>query len=138
VGFNAPDGLYRPLAERPNKMDNETLEIGIFLKSLSAEEVDECESYENELTAIRNEGLSEANAVCFVRTMLVVKRLMPDATVEGLSELAFKLGLAAVLAQLASPDVAKPTRKKKLQRGVRVIGAPGSGRGRGGVSIREA
>jgi hypothetical protein len=114
-------------------MDNETLDVGIFLKSLTAEQVEMCERDEDQLAAICREGLSEANAVRFQRAMLRARRAVPDATVGGVFEFALKLGLEGA-ARLVS--AAKTTRGKK-QRGVRV-GVPGSGRGRGGVSIREA
>jgi hypothetical protein len=115
-------------------MDNKTLDLTTFIKSLTAEQADACESDENQLAEIFREGWSEANAVCFHRTMLNARRVDPDITVEGVFEVAFKHGLECVSA-LLSPKVAlaKPTRRKKLQRGARVMGVPGRG-----VVVREA
>ena len=74
-------------------MDNQTLSIEVFLKSLTEEQADACESDETQLAQIFSEGWSEANAVRFHRAMLHVRRVDPNATVEGLFEVALHLGL---------------------------------------------
>jgi hypothetical protein len=77
-------------------MDNKTLDMEVFLKSLTAEQADACNRDEKQLAAIFSAGWSEATAVCFHRAMLHARRIYPNATVEGLFESAFQLGLSFI------------------------------------------
>jgi len=77
-------------------MDNQTLDLEVFLKSLTEEQADSCESDEKQLAVIFNEGWSEANAVRFHRAMLHARRVEPGVTVEGVFEIAFQLGLTFI------------------------------------------
>jgi hypothetical protein len=86
-------------------MDNQTSSMEVFLKSLTGEQADTCERDEKLLTEIFHAGLSEVTAVQFHRTVLRARRVKPDTTVEGIFEVAFRLGLSfigdeAVLARL--------------------------------------
>jgi hypothetical protein len=75
-------------------MDNQILDMGVFLKSLTEEQADTCESDEKQLAEIFGEGWSEETSVLFHRAMLLTRRLMPDVTVSGVFEGAFRLGLS--------------------------------------------
>lgn len=77
-------------------MDNQTLDLETFLKSLTEEQADSCESDERQLAEIFSEGWSEANAVRFHRAMLHARRIEPGVTVEGVFEIAFQLGLTFI------------------------------------------
>lgn len=77
-------------------MDNQTLSMQAFAKTLSEEEADTCERDEKQLAEIFNEGWSEANAVLFHRAMLHARRVEPGFTVEGVFEIAFHLGLTFI------------------------------------------
>ena len=77
-------------------MDNQTLDLEVFMKSLTEEQADSCESDEKQLAVIFNEGWSEANAVRFHRAMLHARRVEPGVTVEGVFEIAFQLGLTFI------------------------------------------
>src|SRR5438270_2557973 len=77
-------------------MDNQTLTMEVFLKSLTEEQTDTCESDEKQLSEIFSEGWSEENAVRFHRAMLHARRVEPGVTVEGVFEIAFQLGLTFV------------------------------------------
>jgi hypothetical protein len=86
-------------------MDSKTLEMEVFLKSLTEEQADVCESDEKQLAVIFSEGWSEANAVRFHRAMLHARRVNPGVTVEGVFEATLYLGLSfmgdeAVLARV--------------------------------------
>jgi len=74
-------------------MDNQTLDLKAFMKSLSEEQSESCESDEKQLAVIFDEGWSEANAVRFHRAMLHARRVKPGVTVEGIFEVALYLGL---------------------------------------------
>jgi hypothetical protein len=75
-------------------MDMQTLKMNVFLKSLTEEQADACERDEKQLTEIFIDGWSEENAILFHRAMLLARRLMPDVTVSGVFEGAFRLGLS--------------------------------------------
>lgn len=77
-------------------MDNQTLKLEVFLKSLSEDQADACSSDEKQLAVIFNEGWSEATAVQFHRAMLHARRVNPGVTVEGVFEAAFRLGLSFI------------------------------------------
>jgi hypothetical protein len=77
-------------------MDNQTLDLEVFMKSLTEEQADTCESDEKQLAEIFSEGWSEENAVRFHRAMLHARRVAPDVTVEGVFEAAFHLGLSFI------------------------------------------
>jgi hypothetical protein len=77
-------------------MDSKTLEMEVFLKSLTEEQADTCESDEKQLAEIFKAGWSEATAVQFHRTMLHARRVNPGVTVEGVFEAAFQLGLSFI------------------------------------------
>jgi hypothetical protein len=77
-------------------MDSKTLEMEVFLKSLTEEQADTCESDEKQLAAIFSAGWSEETAVQFHRAMLHARRVNPGVTVEGVFEAAFQLGLSFI------------------------------------------
>ena len=77
-------------------MDNKTLDMEAFLKSLTEDQADTCESDEKQLAKIFDEGWSDANAVHFHRAMLHARRVNPDVTVEGVFEAALHLGLTFI------------------------------------------
>ena len=77
-------------------MDNQTLTMEVFLKSLTEEQADACERDEKQLSEIFREGWSEENAVLFHRAMLHARRVEPAVTVEGVFEIAFQLGLTFI------------------------------------------
>lgn len=77
-------------------MDNQTLDLEAFLKSLTEEQADTCKRDEKQLAEILSEGWSEANAVRFHRAMLHARRVEPGVTVEGVFEIAFQLGLTFI------------------------------------------
>jgi len=99
-------------------MDNKTLSMEVFLKSLTEDQADTCESDEKQLAAIFSAGWSEATAVLFHRTMLHVRRINPDATVEVIFEAAFRPGLIACVVEPYVDKALKLTRKKRGVRGV--------------------
>jgi hypothetical protein len=111
-------------------MDNA---IRKFIESLSPAQWDEAEAIEAELAKLLREGQSEYVAHMFVATVMAIRKIHSDATVEGIYEVAIRLGLQA----LANHDVNKPA-KAGHKRSVRVIGVPGNRHARAGVSIREA
>jgi hypothetical protein len=94
--FYEPDGFYRSLAERPKQMDDKTLDLGVFIKSLTEEQADACESDEKQLGEIFSAGWTEKAAVLFHRAMLHARRVDPQVTVEGVFEMAFQLGLTFI------------------------------------------
>jgi hypothetical protein len=77
-------------------MDNQTLSVEVFLKSLTEEQAETCERDEKQLAEFFNEGWSEENAVRFHRAMLHARRVDPGVTVEGIFEAAFNLGLSFI------------------------------------------
>jgi hypothetical protein len=77
-------------------MDNQTLSVEVFLKSLTEVQADTCERDEKQLTGLFKAGWSEENAVCFHRAMLHARRVNPTITVEGVFEAAFRLGLSFI------------------------------------------
>ena len=77
-------------------MDNQTLSMEVFLKSLTEEQADTCERDEKQLSELFSAGWSEATAVQFHRTMLHGRRVNPAMTVEGVFEFAFRLGLSFI------------------------------------------
>ena len=77
-------------------MDNQTLTMEVFLKSLTEEQADTCGSDEKQLSEIFSAGWSEATAVHFHRTMLHARRVSPGVTVECVFEAAFQLGLSFI------------------------------------------
>jgi hypothetical protein len=77
-------------------MDSKTLDMEVFLKSLTEEQADTCESDEKQLAEIFKAGWSEETAVQFHRTMLHARRVNPGVTVEGVFEAAFQLGLSFI------------------------------------------
>src|ERR1017187_2992289 len=86
-------------------MDNQTLSMEVFLKSLTEDQADTCGRDERRLAEIFNAGQSEKTSVQFHQAMLHARRVNPGVTVEGIFEAAFQLGLAfigdeAVLARL--------------------------------------
>ncbi len=76
-------------------MDNQT-SMKEFLESLTEEQADTCESDEKQLAEIFGSGWSEATAVQFHRAMLHARRVEPGATVEGVFEVAFRIGLSVI------------------------------------------
>ena len=76
-------------------MDNQTLDLKVFMKSLSEEQADTCERDEKQLAEIFNDGWSEETAVLFHRAMLHARRVAP-VTVDGVFESAFRLGLSFI------------------------------------------
>ncbi len=124
-------------------MDMQTLDMEIFLRSLTEDQMNTCESDEKKLAEIFAKGWSIKTAVRFHRAMLCARRLTPDATVDGVFELALHIGLSALCDErLTTPKA--PTRKGKPGgvgrgvRGVRVVGVPGNRHGSRGVSIKDA
>jgi hypothetical protein len=77
-------------------MDMHTLDMEVFSRSLTNEEIDASERDEQELKAIMDQGWSEETAVRFARAMLLARRAHPDATVEGIVEVALMVGLSFV------------------------------------------
>ena len=82
-------------AERPNKWITKR-RLKEFLESLTEEQADTCESDEKQLAEIFGGGWSEATSVQFHRTMLHARRVNPDVTVEGVFEVAFRIGLSVI------------------------------------------
>ena len=68
----------------------------VFLKSLTEEQANTCESDEKQLSQIFSAGWSEASAVHFHRAMLHARRVDPSVTVEGIFESALHLGLSFI------------------------------------------
>ena len=78
-------------------MDNQTLSMEVFLKSLTADQANVCESDEKQLAEVFSAGWSEASAVRFHRAMLHSRRILAaDVTVEGVFEEALRLGLSFI------------------------------------------
>lgn len=77
-------------------MDNQTLNLEVFGRSLTEEQAAICESNEKQLGEIFSTGWSEESAVCFHRAMLHARRVDPKVTVEGIFEIAFQLGLSFI------------------------------------------
>lgn len=75
-------------------MNMQTLDMEVFFRSLTEEQMDICESDEKKLREIFEEGWSEATAVRFHRAMLTTRRFDPGTTVEGVMEVALWVGLA--------------------------------------------
>jgi hypothetical protein len=94
-------------------MDNQTLSMEVFLKSLTEEQADTCERDEKQLAEIFSAGWSEAAAVQFHRTLLHARRVDPATTVDGVFEAAFRLGLSSI--------TLKPRLSKTPKRGVRGV-----------------
>ncbi len=118
-------------------MDNQTLDLKTFMKSVTEEEADICESDEKQLAAIFSEGWSEETSVRFHRAMLHARRIEPGVTVEGLFELVLRCGCMTVEEILSratggctvSPDIAalakqrgkKPQKRADRTRRVRGV-----------------
>lgn len=98
------------------KMDMQTLDVDIFLRSLTEEQMDTCESDEKKLNEIVREGFSEETAVRFARAMICARRLTPDATVEGVFETALRVGLT-FLCNLNGEKLTTPARKQNREDG---------------------
>lgn len=75
-------------------MNMETLDMEVFLRSLTEEKMDVCENDEKKLGEILKNGLSEEAAVRFYRTILCTRRIDPEVTVEGVFEVALWVGLS--------------------------------------------
>ncbi|MDR3764437.1 MAG: hypothetical protein P4M01_10110 [Acidobacteriota bacterium] len=75
-------------------MDDQALSMEAFLTSLTEEQVNTCESDEKQLAEIFDSGWSDATAVQFHRAMLHARHVGVNVTVEGVFEMAFRLGLA--------------------------------------------
>ncbi len=75
-------------------MDMQTVDLKVFLKSLTEVQAEMCESDEKQLAEIFNEGWSEATSVLFHRAMLHGRGINPTITVEGVFEEALHLGLS--------------------------------------------
>lgn len=71
-------------------------DMELFLKSLTEDQAETCESDEKLLAEMFNAGWSEETAVQFHRTMLHARRVEPDVTVAGVFDVAFRLGLAFI------------------------------------------
>jgi hypothetical protein len=72
------------------------LEVEKFYKGLSDAEWDEAGAIEAEVEKLLDEGLSEEAGVGLVRTVMQIRKVMPEATVEGILELVFHYGLLYV------------------------------------------
>src|ERR1017187_7757369 len=93
-GIQCAGRLLPSTGRKDKQMDNQTSSMEVFLKSLTGEQADTCERDEKLLTEIFHAGLSEVTAVQFHRTVLRARRVKPDTTVEGIFEVAFRLGLS--------------------------------------------
>jgi hypothetical protein len=72
----------------------QTLDLEVFMRSLTEEQMDACESDEKKLGEIFEAGWSEHTAVRFHRAMLCTKRIDPEVTVDGVLEVALWVGLS--------------------------------------------
>lgn len=77
-------------------MNMQTLDMGIFLQSLTPDQIDVCENDQKRLAEIFEAGWSEETAVLFHRAMLF-RRIDPKVTVEGLFESALRVGLSSLV-----------------------------------------
>ena len=77
-------------------MDEKTLSMEVFVRSLTEDQLDVCESDEKRLGELFSAGWSEANSVRFARTMFHARRVKPDVTVEAVFEDAFRFGLVYI------------------------------------------
>lgn len=77
-------------------MDNQTLSMEAFVKSLTEEQAGMCEKDENQLGDIFRAGWSEETSVRFHRAMLHARRVEPNVTVEGVFEVALRVGLSFI------------------------------------------
>jgi hypothetical protein len=107
-------------------MDMQTLDVDIFLSSLTEEQMSVCEKDEEKLNEIVREGWSEEAIVRFCRAMICARRINPAATVEGVLELALRMGLSSLTQELTTParkqnrEDDAPTKRRKS--GVRAVG----------------
>lgn len=86
-----------------------------YFKSLSESEWGAAAAAEAEIHAffqiVAAQGLSEETAVGFVRTLFAVRKDKPEATVEGVFEVALKTGLWYVT-EIAKPGPATPKKSR--------------------------
>jgi hypothetical protein len=75
-------------------MNMQTLDLEVFMRSLTEEQMDACESDEKKLGEIFEAGWSENTAVRFHRAMLSTRRIDPEVTVDGVLEVALWVGLS--------------------------------------------
>jgi hypothetical protein len=95
-------------------MDMQTLDVEIFLRSLTEEQMDACENDEKKLNEIVREGFSEEVIVRFCRAMICARRITPDATVEGVLEVALRVGMT-FLCNLSDEKLTTHARKQKRE-----------------------
>jgi hypothetical protein len=88
----------------------------MFYKSLSNADWEQAVAIETELVAILHEGLTEDVAIKFIRTVMDVRKTVPQATVGGIFDAALSGGLTYVVAALEKPaqSIERKTRKGKL------------------------
>jgi hypothetical protein len=87
-------------------MNMQTSDMKVFLQSLNQGQMDECENDEKKLIEILASGWSEHAGVRFHRAMLCLRCIDPKVTVEGVFEVALRIGLEA-LQQNRKDDPAK-------------------------------
>src|SRR6185437_14273027 len=65
-----------------------------FFKSLSEDDWDKAVAIETELGILLSEGLPEDVSIKFVRTVMAIRAVIPEATVEGVHDMALRAGLS--------------------------------------------
>jgi len=89
-----------------------------YIKSLSETECDAAVAIEAELGKILEEGWTEEIAFKFVRTVLEVRKVMPESTVWGIFNWSFLIGVNFLLKyQLPELKSGAPTKRRKAPRG---------------------
>jgi hypothetical protein len=92
-------------------------EFDEFFKGLSDAEWAAVETIEAEIMKQLGEGLSKEVDVNFVRTVLEVRKAVPEATVAGVFESAILAGLKVVTGVYIPKITGKPTSAKRKARG---------------------
>ena len=90
-----------------------------FFRGLSVAESEEAVAIETEIMGQLQEGLSQRVGMTFVRTVMEIKRAVPNATVEGVFEAAMLTGLPSIRLAAGVVDPKRSGRRMVKKRAVR-------------------
>jgi len=85
-----------------------------FFEGLSAAEWDQAEAIETEIAELLGEGFTEEVGLKFVRTVMEIRKAIPNATVGGVFDAALKAGLSDVAATVVIVQAKQVARKRNV------------------------
>ena len=105
-----------------NRKGTSQTDMDKYFEKLTPSEWTEHQQIERELNELVSKGFSERSAIVFVTTAIAIRKIMPEATIEGIFEAALLAGLKTVLdATLAETGCAQPRAPRKKRSGVRLV-----------------